>query len=67
MQTTETMTETQQRQQAVQGALIQVRLEGMEPHPLAFDLMDRYIQGLITIEDALAVLKQAVQVSSHVK
>ncbi len=34
MQKTEPMTEIQKRQQAVVQGLAQVRLEGMEPHPL---------------------------------
>ena len=54
--------EQAQRRLAIEYALVQVRLEKLEPHPAAFALAERYIHGEITIDEALAAL--AKQVSS---
>lgn len=61
MPPTEIMTETQKRQAAIEIGLTQIRLENMEPLPLFFDLAEQYVQGNITIEEALDIVKQAVQ------
>jgi Antitoxin VbhA len=46
--------EEAQRRQAIQEALIQERLEGLEPDPVFFDYADRYARGEITIAEAIA-------------
>jgi hypothetical protein len=63
MKATKTVTEEQQRRVAIQHGLAQVRLEDMEPSPLFFELAELYIQGQISLEEAIELAKQAA--SSH--
>ncbi|HST88262.1 MAG TPA: antitoxin VbhA family protein [Ktedonobacterales bacterium] len=50
-------TEGQDRRRlAMQRALAQVRLEGLEPDPAVFAYVERYIRGEITVEDAVAAM-----------
>jgi hypothetical protein len=46
--------EETQRRKAIQDALIQERLEGLEPDPVFFDYADRYARGEITVAEAIA-------------
>ena len=50
--------EQDRRRLAMQRALAQVRLEGLEPDPVVFEYVERYIRGEITIEDAVAAMIQ---------
>ena len=52
----------QQHRDALKEGLTQLRLEGIEPHPVFYELAEQYIRGEITIEEALALLKEQVQV-----
>lgn len=64
MSSPNTTTQEQRRRAAIRHGLAQVRIESMEPSPLFFELAERYIRGEITIEEAIAALKQEVQVHS---
>jgi Antitoxin VbhA len=45
------------RIRAARAAIANARLEGREPSPETFALLDRFIAGEITIEQALEVTK----------
>jgi len=57
-----TLQEQEVRRKAVQEALVNTRLEGLEPHPIFFELVEQYIRGEITIEQALTALQKVVHV-----
>jgi hypothetical protein len=46
--------EQARRRQAMNDALVNVRLEGLEPDPIFFVYVDRYVRGEITLTDAIA-------------
>ncbi|MEO7003324.1 MAG: antitoxin VbhA family protein [Ktedonobacterales bacterium] len=46
--------EQERRRQTMCDALVQVRLEGLEPDPVFFDYAERYSKGEITLAEALA-------------
>ena len=46
--------EQAQRREAMRNALVQVRLEGLEPDPIFFEYAERYSRGELTIAEALA-------------
>lgn len=48
--------EQERRRAAIQRALANVRLEGLEPDPAVFEYTERYIRGEITIDEAVAAM-----------
>jgi len=46
--------EQERRRKAVQDALVNTRLEGLEPDPIYFEYAERYVRGEITIAEAVA-------------
>lgn len=46
--------EQARRHEAMRNALVQVRLEGLEPDPIFFEYAERYSRGELTIAEALA-------------
>ena len=46
--------EQARRREAMRNALVQVRLEGLEPDPIFFEYAERYSRGELTIAEALA-------------
>lgn len=46
--------EQARRRQAVDDALVNTRLEGLEPDPIALIYTERYVRGEITIDEAIA-------------
>ena len=46
--------EQARRRQAVDDALVNTRLEGLEPDPIFFVYVERYVHGEITLTEAIA-------------
>jgi len=46
--------EQARRRKIMYDALVQVRLEGLEPDPIVFEYIERYARGEMTLADALA-------------
>ena len=46
--------EQARRHEAMRNALVQVRLEGLEPDPIFFEYAERCSRGELTIAEALA-------------
>lgn len=59
--TTLSVEEQERRRSAMRRALAQVRLEGLEPDPAVFDYIERYVQGEITVDEAVAAMIQRSQ------
>jgi hypothetical protein len=53
-QATVSAEEQARRREAMRNALVQVRLEGMEPDPIFFEYAERYARGELTLEEAVA-------------
>ena len=48
--------EQERRRLAMRQALAHVRMEGLEPDPIVFDYIERYVRGEITTDEAVADL-----------
>jgi hypothetical protein len=48
------------RRKAVQDALTNTRLSGLEPDPIFFDYAERYVRGDMTIKEIIADYKARV-------
>ncbi len=46
--------EQARRRKIIEDALVQVRLDGIEPDPIFFEYAEHYVRGEITIEEAIA-------------
>jgi hypothetical protein len=46
--------EQERRRKAIHEALINTRLEGLEPDPIFFEYAERYVRGEITVAEAVA-------------
>lgn len=62
------MTETREdRKKAVKTALANGALEGMRPSPEFKDLLDRYIAGEISLDDAIVYTKEEFQRKQNIE
>ncbi len=48
------LAEQELRRKAVHDALVNTRLEGLEPDPIFFEYTDRYVRGEITLAEAIS-------------
>jgi|GEM_PF-2787593 len=53
-QITVSVEEQARRRKIMHDVLVQVRLEGLEPDPIIFDYVERYVRGDISLAAAIA-------------
>jgi len=53
-QITVSVEEQAHRRKIMHDALVQIRLEGLEPDPIIFDYIERYVRGDISLAAAIA-------------
>jgi hypothetical protein len=52
------------RRQAMRDALTNARLEGLEPDPIFFEYVERYVRGAMTLEEILADYRERINAST---
>ena len=60
MNVTQSRIDEQHRRAAIEHGIVQVRIEGLEPHPYFFELAEQYIQGEMSLHEAIELFKQAI-------